>query len=203
MRKLLLFVVLFACLFVFTTGTASATEYSLEEWCELHVDWFWDAGTSTCTVTSFDWLYDTLRVEAGETLTIDDGGYIQNWSGTINNSGVININLGGTLDNSDGTLNNVGTINNLDFFYNHYGGNINNDGTITNNYGATFTNNGTIDNYGTINNNGNIGNLGAIFNYCAGIYIGDPPVGNPIVTFACAYLPYLSTPHSSSARGEK
>ncbi len=102
--------------------------------------------------------------------------------GTINNSGTFFNNLPFI---NDGTINNTGTINTQRTLTNN--GTINNTGLfhIESSSIGSMDNNGIINNSGTINNEWSLTNNGTINNECGGIYSGNLPTVNPIVTIAC------------------
>jgi len=134
--------------------------------------------------------YDTGIIDS--TMSISNGDR-NSKSGTINNSGTINIisnNLGEesySVIQNEGTINNDGTINSHTFFNNNYIFNnkntFNNDGLFTN--GGNFNNDATsiLENTGTINNllgssyNEIITNSGTINNY--GTFNNDSLLMNP------------------------
>src|SRR5437879_1153805 len=98
----------------------------------------WGSSNPPLTINSTD----TVTIPAGISVTIQNGDYIENYFGHINNTGELNINAGGTITNFVGI--------------------------IINNSGGTITNNGDIGTKGTILNNGTIINNATIGNYLDG-----------------------------------
>lgn len=148
------------------------------------------------------------------TLTIGNGGTVSNYgtmtnTGTITNrfylgnhntlinQGVINnpsdmLNFGVITNNSvivsDGSILNDDTIINNGTLT--ITGAITNDSAIVNNgvfINAYMENNGAITNYGRFLNNGlsRIQNFGMVTNICPGVFVGNPPEGNPLIDIPC------------------
>jgi hypothetical protein len=142
---------------------------------------------------------------SGSTITISDGGVVDN-AGRILNDGDITISSGGTLTTYGPLFNNrvSGTITNSGVF--NIGGSSANSGSITNNAdstlyityeltnnaGATITNDGILKNEGSkLQNDGTLANNGTIYNYTGATiennatYTGTGEVNNPTVAGAC------------------
>ena len=128
--------------------------------------------------------YGTIENNAELTFTgyFGDGNFYN--YGTFENNGLTSGDFEGGLSGNSGTVNNSGTINVVISL------GINNNGTINNLSGGTInflqgwnSNSGTINNLsgGTIFNDTALENNGDIYS-CYGIYSGDLPVGNPIIT---------------------
>jgi hypothetical protein len=171
MKKLILFVAIFACLFVLMPAPAEAADHTLQEWCEAYpAGRTWVDG-DTCWVTSgasvgADYI---LIIEPTETLYIDTSEHFYNY-GTIYNEGAIDAN-GQFYVHSNSALYNSGTFHNDRQFLN--AGTLYNTGTFHNNGG--FTNfisggiSGFIDNRGKFFNHAQLVNWGTIHNYrCPG-----------------------------------
>ena len=111
------------------------------------------------------------------------GGIIVNTNNVYNCSSCTLLNDGSIYNrqafNNIGTITNNGVIANYAYFENNLAGILNNEGNIYN-YLSFENNSGIINNDGFFNN------------YCPGFFVGNLPVGNPIVYFDyCAYIPLI------------
>ena len=166
LKKILLLPIfaVFISILVFLPPDAHAVSYELQVGdangaCEA-IGGSWSSSTNTCNFSA------TLRLNNGDSLTVDSGvilansGSIDN-DGTITNAGTINNNSGGTITLDDATYTGEGDLITP-------GGIIDNKGEL-NNQGYIDNENGiSSSNYGSITNDGTLLNAGAITNYGGG-----------------------------------